>query len=107
MTPTRTVILTTTVSALVFLMAGGKVETLVARARGTDAPADMGRVTSATLAGWAFLFVSLIILADIEQTGELAAAFSWLIFLSIMFAYGPSAFAAVTKAVSGGSTTTP
>lgn len=98
MNATRTVVITQTVGMLVFLLAGGKVESLIARARGQEAPTTPG-ISAQTFAGWGFLFVTLIVLADIEQTGQLASAFAWLIFLSVLFAYGPLAFANISTMV--------
>lgn len=41
---------------------------------------------------WGVLFLFLIIMAEIPATGDLASAFTWLIVLTVLFAYGPAAF---------------
>lgn len=98
MTPQRTVVIMTTVSLMIFLAAGGRVETVMAKLRGAAPPAPTkGTFTAGTLVAWAFLFTFLIVMADIPATGQLAAAFAMLIFLSVAITYGTAAFENIAK----------
>ena len=65
--------------------------------RGVENPTVVGSSARVSLSvgraviGWGVLFVVLIGMADIPATAELAAAFAWLIFVSVMMLYGPTA----------------
>lgn len=49
-------------------------------------------MTVPVAAGWAMMFLFLIILTDVPATSDLGVAFAWLILLSIALAYGADAF---------------
>lgn len=67
---------------------------------GGGTPAVLTNVSRSVI-GWGILFVALIALADIEATAEIAAAFAWLIFVSVLLLYGPTAFAALSTLTQG------
>lgn len=57
----------------------------------TPVPATSEQIMQAVF-GWAVLFVMLIVASDVPGLGDLAAAFAWLLLLSILIIYGPAAF---------------
>jgi hypothetical protein len=59
-------------------------------------PATSDQVVQAMF-GWAVLFVLTTVASDIPGIGELAAAFAWLLLLSILIIYGPTALANVQR----------
>jgi len=61
-------------------------------------PANTDQVISAMF-GWAVLFVMLTVASDIPEIGKLAAAFAWLLLISITIIYGPDAFDNVNRFV--------
>lgn len=93
---TRQVLLATMVSMLIFLAAGGKIETVVAKARGKKVP-QTKEITAETLFAWGFLFVTLMVVADIPATSKLGVAFAWLIFATTLMGFGPEAFANLSR----------
>jgi hypothetical protein len=54
-------------------------------------PARVSLSIGRSVIGWGVLSVILIGMADIPATADLAAAFAWLIFVSVMMLYGPTA----------------
>jgi hypothetical protein len=56
--------------------------------------------------GWAVVFATLLILADIPATEQIASSFSWLLLISVLIAFGPAAFATISG-VSGASAAVP
>jgi hypothetical protein len=97
----RQVLLALTVGLLVFLAAGGKIEKVIAKARGEEPPADDKQFTAATIFAWGALFVGLMVLADFPTTGSLAVAFAYLIAFSIFIEFGPEAFNNVSEMTKG------
>lgn len=63
---------------------------------GANGPATSDEVVQAIF-GWAVLFVIFIVASDIPEVGQLAAAFAWLLLLSIVIVYGPDAFNNVSR----------
>lgn len=55
---------------------------------------------------WGVSFFILIAMTDIPMTATIAAAFAWLIFVSVLLLYGPSAFGSITKLNKGTTPTT-
>lgn len=45
---------------------------------------------------WAVVFMALIAMTDIPLTAEIAAAFAWLIFVSVAMLFGPQAFKSIS-----------
>lgn len=101
MNPTQSVILSQLLAFALFWLAGDEAKrgttNAVRRLRGQSAKgatsADRGpQMTVQVAAGWAFLFLTLIVFTDIEATAPLSVAFAWLILISIALAYGADAF---------------
>lgn len=111
MNPTQSVVMSTLLSFIVFLMAGNDATTRVQNgiaglSRGTVKPRPKPKsgeptFTPAMMTGWAVLFLMLIAAADVPATAPLASGFGWLIFISIALAFGPDAFANLTKITVG------
>lgn len=93
----RQVLLAMTVAFLVFVAAGGKVEKVIAKARGEKEPASDKAFTAGTIFAWGFLLIALMVMADLNATSDLAVAFSYLILLSVMLQFGPEAFTNIQK----------
>lgn len=53
------------------------------------------------LAGWALLTFILFAMTDLESTAEVAVAFAWLIFISVMLLYGVDLFNRLSDMVGG------
>jgi hypothetical protein len=85
----RQVLLALSVAFLVFLAAGGKVEKVIAKARGLPEP-ESASFDAKTIFAWGGLFVGLMILAD-TPAGELAKALAWLILFTVLLEFGPQA----------------
>lgn len=68
----------------------------------TPVPATGEQIMQAVF-GWMVLFVLLIVVSDVPGLGDLAAAFAWLLLLSILIIYGPAAFSNLTR-LAGGTT---
>jgi hypothetical protein len=49
------------------------------------------------LIAWMLLFLILVAIGDLEATGEIAAALSWLILLTVFLTYGVSLFTRVSS----------
>lgn len=101
MNPTQAVILAQLLSFGIFWLAGDeakrKTQNGLNRLRGKPGAAAPAHASGPTMtvgvaAGWAVLFLTLIVFTDIEPTAELSAAFAWLLLLSIALAYGADAF---------------
>ncbi len=69
-----------------------------------DPTIDAPILSAQQVLGWGVLYLILIAGADIPATGKIAAAFSWLLFLSIMLFYGVDAFNNLSN-LDGGVTT--
>lgn len=67
---------------------------------GGGTPAPVLNV-SRSLLGWGAIFVALVALADFESTANLAASFAWLIFISVLLLYGPTAFGNLSSLFGG------
>ncbi len=89
--------LTILVSFLVFMAAGATrqadVISRLKKLRNPNAstPPAGGGPTLGNLVGWAVVYLVLITLSDIPPTGRLAAAFGWLMLVSTLSLFGPSA----------------
>lgn len=102
MNPTQSVILTQLLSFVLFWLAGAEAKRKATNSirvlRGKPkyiAIADTEKgpnMTVGVAAGWAVMFLTLIVFTDIEATSPLAVAFGWLILISIALAYGEDAF---------------
>lgn len=104
MNPTRQVILALFVSGIVFVAAGGqaytragKIGSLLQGNATTTGTGITPPVSVRLVFGWATLALFLIVGSELPGMGDLAAAFGWLIFLGILFAEGPAAFANITS----------
>lgn len=92
MTPQRQVVLGMTIAGLIFVSAYGLQyanESGGGRRLANPLP-KLGGVEM--FMAWGILFVFLIVMAEIPNTGQLAAAFVWLIVLAVLFTYGVAAF---------------
>lgn len=69
-------------------------------------PATQEQLVQAVF-GWMTLFVLLIVGSDVPGFGDLVAAIAWLLLLSIVIIYGPSAFTNLQKFVAPQENTTP
>lgn len=116
MNPTQAVILTQLLSFTLFWLAGDQARTKTAnglrRLRGQPAlpgPTTPSgpTMTVSVASGWAVMFLTLIVFTDIEATAPLAAAFAWLILISIALAYGEDAFNNITKLLGQSPTSLP
>lgn len=113
MDPRQSVVLATMLGFLTFWLAGDKAANQtangIARLSGQPTTARATNtgpsLTVQRAVGWAGTFLFLVILADIPTTSEIGAALAWLLFLGIVFAFGPDAFANILR-VSGQSTDT-
>lgn len=56
---------------------------------------------SRSLLGWGVIFIVLVAMADFESTANLAASFAWLIFISVLLLYGPTAFGNLSSLLGG------
>lgn len=105
MNASRTVFVSVAVAMTVFLVAGGRFERVVRKLGGpntAEANAEKGQAAETigrTLIGWAFLFVSLSVMADFQPTAPIAQGFALLIMLTVLLAYGVDAFGAITAYV--------
>lgn len=108
MNATQSVILSQLLSFFLFWAAGDeakrKTGNALKRLQGKPTVAAPSSQSGPTMtvpvaAGWAVMFLTLIVFTDIEPTAELAAAFGWLILVSIALAYGEDAFHNVTKVI--------
>lgn len=53
--------------------------------------------TLEAMAGWAFIFASLVVASDFPGVGDLAAAFALLILIATALGFGPAAFDNISK----------
>lgn len=53
--------------------------------------------TLEAMAGWAFIFASLVIASDFPGMGDIAAAFALLILIATALGFGPAAFDNISK----------
>lgn len=53
------------------------------------------------LAGWALLTFILFAMSDLTSTAEVAVAFAWLIFISVLLLYGVDLFDRLSDMVGG------
>lgn len=101
MSPTQTIVLTQLLAFVLFWGAGDEAKRktgnglrrlqnkpIVAAPSKSNGPT----MTVPVAAGWAVMFLTLIVFTDIEATAELSVAFGWLILISIALAYGTDAF---------------
>lgn len=95
----RQVLLALSVAFIVFVAAGGKVEQVIAKARG-QTPKQTQPFTANTIFAWGFLFVGLMIIAD-TPAGDLAKALAYLILLTILLEFGPQALTNLTNITGG------
>jgi hypothetical protein len=103
----RQVLLALVIALVIFLAAGGRIEKVLAKARGIEPPADNQPFTANTVFAWGFLFVSLMVLADLKPTQKLSVAFAYLILLSVLLEFGPQAFANLSKLTQQAAPVTP
>ena len=104
-TSRNSVILTTLLAFGIFWLAGTeaqrKTRNALRRISGKGTVDTGGKssgpdMTVSVAFGWAVIFLTLIILTDIDATQELGVAFGWLFFISVAIAYGADAFGNVT-----------
>jgi hypothetical protein len=100
----RQVLLALSIAFVVFMASGGKVEQVIAKARGLPVPQNQP-FTANTIFAWGFLFVGLMIVAD-TPAGDLAKAMAWLILLTVLLEFGPNAIANLTALTGGGTSST-
>lgn len=107
MNPRRTVVLGLTIALAVYGSAVGL--RYVNEERGGKRIANplpqLGGVE--LLIAWGVIFTFLTIMADIPATGELAASFTWLIVLAMLFTYGVEAFSNLAVMIGGGGSESP
>lgn len=111
MDPRQSVVLATLIGFSVFWLAGDKAANQtangIARLSGrptTQSVNESGpKLTVQRAAGWAGTFIFLVVLADIPSTSEVGASLAWLFALGILLAFGPDAFANVSRIFGGSS----
>jgi hypothetical protein len=101
--PTQSVVLTSTLSFVVYLLAGPKADQRflsIWQKRAGKAVAPAYATSVGVVTAWAFLSVFLIVLTDIPATAPVAVGLGWLLLISLLLTLGPDAMAAVTRIVS-------
>lgn len=68
----------------------------------TDPTIDNPIISIQQVMGWGVLYLMLIAAADIPATGQLSAAFAWLLFVSILLMFGVDALNGLANLTSGG-----
>lgn len=53
-------------------------------------------VTLNAVVAWGVLFLLFVAMTDIPMTQQVAAAFAWLLLVSVLLKYGPDAFTTIT-----------
>lgn len=91
----RQVLLALSIAFVIFIAAGGKVEQVIAKARGVPEPQNQP-FTAKTIFAWGFLFVGLMIVAD-TPARDLAKALAYLILFSVLLEFGPQALDNLTS----------
>lgn len=89
----RHVMLAMTGGAIIFFIAGGRFDKLLAQVRGQEVneePSAPGEVFR-TVLGWGVMLSILVFMADTGVMAPLAIGFSWLIFWMILLTYGQTA----------------